>query len=412
MEYKAFKYQLKPNNQQKQTLDGYFGSVRFIWNKMLEANIAEYDLNKKFIWSIEFKNRLPKLKKEHEWLNEIPSQALQQKCDDLEKALKMTSSNRAKRFGFPKFKSKYCNTQSIRIPQQLKQIKFTNKQIKIPKMGWINWKKHRPLEGLAKSVTIKFENNRYFAIVLCELPDSAICVKAVGTEVVGIDLGLKEFAITSDGELIETPKFYRKQQKKLKRQQRQLSKKQKGSNNREKARKKLNKTHYKIKCQRNDFLHKISNQITNDYIFIAVEDLNVKGMTKNKKLSKSILDQGWAMFVSQLEYKSKNNGGCTVKIDRFAPSSKTCSSCGNIQPMPLNIRTYNCSCCGLIIDRDVNAAINIKKWGIEKLNRAGTVRIHACGDTNDGGDLSTNSSSYVSVKQEKFLSSDKKLQCL
>lgn len=407
MNHKAFKFLLKPNDQQKQSLTGYFGMTRFIWNKMLEANVNEYQKTKKFIWSQQFQKQIPLLKKEHHWLKEIPSQALQQKCDDLNQALRMTSSKRVKQFGFPKFKSKNDNTQSFRIPQQVGQIKFTNKQIKIPKMGWINWVKHRPLEGKVKSVTIKKEADRYFAIVICELPDAPTCVNAVDTEVVGIDLGVKDFGVTSDGETFETPAIYRKKQKKLKRQQRQLARKQKGSKNREKAKKKLNKTHYKIKCQRHNFTHQLSSQITNDYLFVAVEDLNIQGMIKNRKLSKSIADQGWAMFISQLEYKSKNNGGCTVKIDRFAPSSKTCSSCGNIQEMPLHIRTYNCNSCGFVMDRDHNAAINIKKWGIELINRAGTVRIYACGDTNDG-DQAYDWSSYVSMKQEKFFSLEKK----
>ena len=374
---------------------------------MLEANINEYNNTKKFIWSKSFQNQIPTLKNEHQWLKDIPSQSLQQKCDDLQQALKMTSSKRAKRSGFPKFKSKQDTTQSFRIPQQIKQIKFTNKQIKIPKLGWINWTKHRPLEGKVKSVTIKREYDKYFAVVLCELPEHSICENAVDSDVVGIDLGIKDFAITSDGEVFNSQKIYQKKQKKLRRQQRQLSKKKKGSKNREKARKKLNKTYQKIKNKRSDFTHKLSNQITNDYLFVAVEDLNIKGMVKNHKLAKAISDQGWAMFINQLIYKSKLNGGDTVKIDRFAPSSKSCSNCGNIQPMPLNIRVFSCNGCGMIMDRDANAAINIKKWGIDKINRCGTHQIYACGDTNVG-DQAYDWSRYVSEKQEKFLSLDKK----
>jgi putative transposase len=186
-------------------------------------------------------------------------------------------------------------------------------------------------------------------------------------------------------------------------QQQRLARKQKGSANREKARKKLNKTHRKIKNQRRDFIHKVSNQIAKGYIFVAVEDLNVKGMVKNKRLAKAISDQGWTIFVNQLEYKSASKGGCTVKIDRFAPSSKTCSSCGHVQPMPLSVRTYECGSCGYTEDRDVNAAVNIKNWGIVEINRCGTHRIHACGDTNNGGSVRTDPS-YVSLKQEKFFS--------
>ena len=221
-------------------------------------------------------------------------------------------------------------------------------------------------------------------------------------QLVGIDLGLKEFAITSDGEVFETPKLYRKKQKKLKRKQQVLARRKKGSANRTKARKALNKQHYKIKCQRQDFIHKASSQIAKDYLFIAVEDLNIQGMKKNKHLSKAISDQGWAGFIEQLMYKSKINGGCTVKINRWAPSTKTCSSCGNTQDIPLHVRTYECGC-GLTLDRDINAAINIKNWGRDEINRCGTHRIYACGDTTDG-EKAIDFSSYVSMNQEKFSS--------
>ena len=169
---------------------------------------------------------------------------------------------------------------------------------------------------------------------------------------------------TRDGEIFDTKKLYRKQQKNLKQFQRRLSRKKKGSNNRNKAKKKLNKLHYKIKCKRRDYTHKTSSSITKNYKFICVEDLNIKGMSKNRKLSKSILDQGLSMFVQQLEYKSRNNGRMTVKIDRFAPSTKTCHHCDHKQTVSLNEGVYNCESCGLVMNRDLNAAINIKRWAL------------------------------------------------
>jgi putative transposase len=381
--YKAFKFLLKPNTAQEQTLVKWMGASRWIWNHCLKLNQDTYKETKKFVFKHEMINQLPKLKNQHEWLKEIPSQALQQRCMDLDSAIQRVWKQGN---GFPKFKSRHVeHHNTLRIPQSNgHHINPRKKQIKIPKMGWVNWKRHRPLEGKLKSITIKRENDRWWCVCLCELPDSSVRENAIDDEAVGIDLGLKEFAITSDGEAFDTPKIYRKKQKKLSRQQRVLSRRKKGSANREKARKKLNRTHYKIKNQRKDFTHKISSQITKDYVFVAVEDLNIKGMAKNRKLAKSIADQGWATFVNQLEYKSKLNGGCTVKIDRWAPSSKTCSSCGNKQNMPLQIREYQCDSCGFVIDRDINAAINIKRWGIDKINRCGTHQIYACGDTNDG----------------------------
>lgn len=396
--YKAFKYRLKPNKEQEQQLMEWVGASRWIWNWCLETNKAEYEKTKRFIFRYDLKVQIPKLKKEHEWLKQIPSQALQNRVLDFSDALKRVWKQGN---GFPRFKSRHIEHHNTFRIDQVKtsnggHIKPTKTQIQIPKMGWVKWKKHRPLEGKLKNITIKQENGYWWCICLCDIGDEEQISQAPEDQLIGIDLGLKEFAITSDGEVFETPKLYRKKQKKLKRKQQILSRRKKGSKNREKARRALNKQHYKVKCQRQDFTHKASTAIAKQYSFMAVEDLNISGMKKNKHLAKAISDQGWAMFVNQLQYKSKLNGGCIVKIGRFKPSSKTCSSCGNIQPMPLNIRTYECSC-GLTLDRDHNAAINIRNWGRDEINRCGTHRIYACGDTTDGTMVS-----HVSTKQEKF----------
>ena len=404
--YRAFKYRIYPTNEQIRYFNEVIDSTRFIWNKMLEDNINEYKDSKKFIWAFSWLSKLVELKQEHNWLKNPPSQSLQQVCIDLEKALKMTSKKKSKRFGFPKYKHKKSVTQSFCIPKQNKRIKPTKTQIKIPKIGWIRWNKHRPLQGKIKYITIKKENDIWWCVCLCKLIDVKPITKGAESQVVGLDLGLTDFATLSNKTVIKTPKFYRMQQKKLRRRQQILARRIKGSKNREKARKQLNRTHYEIKCKRYDFLHKISNTIAKDYLFVSVEDLNVSGMKRNKYLSKSISDQGWAMFISYLNYKTETNGGKLVKIDRYAPSSKTCSSCGNKQDIPLHKRTYKCNSCGFEINRDLNAAINIKRWGIDQLNRCGTHQIHACEDTN-GEDISSDMSSYVSLKQEKFFTSGK-----
>jgi len=398
--YKSFKFRLKPTGEQAQVLTRWAGTARWLWNYYLDLNKQTYGETKKFVFKREMITSLPKLKTEHEWLRDIPSQALQQRCMDLDVAIQRIWKQGN---GFPKFKSKHIeHHNSFRITQTNGHIKPTKRQIQIPKLGWVSWIRHRPLEGKLKSITVKQENGFWWCVCLCEMPDVKSTTHALEDQVVGIDLGLTDFAVTSDGEVFDTPKFYRKKQKKLRRKQRQLSRKCKGSKNRDKARKQLNRLHYKIKCQRHDFTHKASSVITKQYRFVTVEDLNVDGMKKNRSLAKSISDQGWAMFVEQLTYKSKMNGGCVVKIGRFKPSSKTCSVCGNIQLMPLDVRVYECTC-GLVMDRDVNAAINIKLWGIEMTNRAGTARIYACGDTTDG-EKAIDFSSYVSVNQEKFSS--------
>ena len=403
--YKAFKYRLKPNKEQEQQLIRWVGASRWIWNWCLETNKTEYNKTKKFIFRYDLKIQLPKLKKEHAWLSELPSQALQNRVLDFSDSLKRVWKQGN---GFPKFKSKHIeHHNTFRIDQTNGHIKPTKTQIQIPKMGWVKWTRHRPIQGKLKNITIKQENGYWWCICLCDIGDISQITNANNDQLVGIDLGLTKFAITSDGEVFDTPKIYRKKQKKLKRKQQILARRKKGSANREKARKKLNKLHYKIKCQRQDFTHKTSSQITKDYLFIAVEDLNIKGMLKNRRLSKAITDQGWSMFVEQLIYKSRLNGGCTVKISRFAPSSKTCSSCGNIQDMPLSQRTYTCSSCGIEIDRDINAAINIKQWGRNEINRCGTHQIYACGDTTDGVKAIA-FTSHVSAKQEKFSSNWKR----
>ena len=395
--YKAFKYKLLPTKDQENILIQWMGCSRFIWNYCLSTNINHYQETKQFIFKKDLKLQLPKLKKLHPWLAEVPSQALQNRINDFDTAL-----SRVWKLGngFPKYKSKHIeHHNTIRIDQTNNHIKPIKKAIKIPKIGYVKWIKHRNLQGELKNITIKKENNFWYCICLCKLPDVNSITEYHDDEVIGIDLGLTDFAITSDGQVFDTPKLYRKQQKKLKKLQRQLSKKKKGSKNRNKAKMKLNKLHYKIKKQRHNYTHQMSDSITKNYLFICIEDLNIQGMTQNHKWSKSVMDQGLNMFVQQLMYKSKMNGGLTVKINRWLPSTQTCSHCDHKQKISLDERIFCCNNCGLVIDRDLNASINIKRWGIIELNRLGINQIYACGDTSDGDSLE---SSYVSMNQEKF----------
>ena len=398
--YKAYKFKLKPTAEQAQILVSWMGAGRWIWNQCLSQNQESYANTKKFIFRYDLSRQLPELKKTHAWLKDVPSQALQNRITDFNTALTRVWKQGN---GFPKYKSKHHeHHNTLRIDQTNGHINPRKKSIKIPKMGWVDWIQHRPIIGKLKSITIKQENNIWFCVCLCEIGDVALITQIDQLDIVGIDFGLKEFAVTSDGEVITTPRLYRKKAKKLARLQRQHSKKQKNSKNRAKARKKLRKLYHKIQCQRHDFTHKASSLITKNHRLIGVEDLNIKGMMRNRSLAKSIQDQGWAQFVSQLIYKSQSNGGATIKINRWLPNSKTCSSCGQTQSMPLSVRTYECNSCGMIADRDHNAAINIRRWAIEEINRCGTHQIYACGDTSNG-ELVYNNSSYVSLKQEKTL---------
>jgi len=403
MKYRYFRYRLKPTKEQIKTLESYGSATRWIWNHFLELNKKEYEANKKFMFRNEMLNSLPKLKKEQTWLKEVPSQALQQKLMDLEKAIKNCYRNK---FGFPKFKSKKHQSDSFRIPQssgETKLIKCTRKSIYIPKFGWVKWIKHRPLKGKLKSITIKQTGQHWYVSVLCEQEDDVLMNEV--NSVIGLDFGLHSFVTDSTGNRIESPKIYQKKLKDLKKRQKKLSRCMKGSNRRNKQRLRVAKLHQKIANIRKDFLHKLSRTIAKSWDVVGIEDLNIKSIGKNRHMAKSIFDSGWGFFIRCLEYKLKEKGGYLVKINRFYPSSKICSHCGKIKTIPLNVRTYECDC-GFVCDRDVNAALNIQREAINVLSRTGTVRIKARGDTS-GGDMAYAISSHVSMNREKFLSTGK-----
>lgn len=256
-------------------------------------------------------------------------------------------------------------------------------------MGWIKCQRHQPLLGKLVNVTIKKEHGTWYAVVLCELPDVQE-MPFNKDQSVGIDLGLNTFAVLSDGTQIETPKFYRKSEHKLKRAQRALSRKKKGSKNREKARLRLARIHLKIRNQRHNQIHQESRKIANSYLGVFVEDLNIEAI--KRRYGKSTSDQGWAQFIQALAYKCNH----LSRIDRFAPSSKTCNACGIKHDLTLS--DIEMPCCGL--DRDLNAALNIRDWGFDNYenNTAGTAG-SACGDAIAG---ITDITSSGSLKQEKF----------
>jgi putative transposase len=403
---KAFKFQLKPTPEQEQLLVQIAGNNRWLWNYLLAMNIEQYKTDNTFKFKYDMHLMLPELKENNPWLGLGPSQSLQQKCDDLDKALRMSFKSRKKKFGFPKFKKKGLCGESFRIPQSNgKQIKPKSQAIKIPKLGWVTWIKHRPLEGKLKSITIKQEGVRWYVVCLCSLPDVLPVMDISESEVVGIDVGLKDFAVTSDGEVFKSVNVFRNTENKLARAQRSLSRKTKGSANRNKQRKKVAVIHTTIKNKRRNFINQTVAAIAKQYKLVFVEDLNIAGMKKNRCLSKSISDQGWGMFAMQLKQKLDAEGGHLIKIGRYEPSTKTCSHCGTVKDMPLSARIYSCDQCGLEIDRDLNAAINIKSFGIS--NRGGTPRIHACGEPAIG-EVAYDTSRYDSLNQESFGSLDPK----
>lgn len=382
MVLKAYKYRIYPTASQIVLIEKHFGSTRFLYNYFLDYRQKEYAKGNKKVGYLVTQGELTKLKhfEEYKWLNECSSQSLQMALRDLDGAFTRFFK---KQGGYPKFKSKKHTHQSFTAPQN---IKVANNRVFFPKFAQegIKTKLHRemPNGALLKQATISKQNNQYFISILTEdhisIPKPIKAKKAVG-----LDMGIVHQLITSDGIKYPNEKHYVKSQKKLLQLQRRLSKKQKGSNNRNKAKLKVQKLHTKVANQRKDNLHKISNEITNQYDIICLETLNIKGLVKNARLAKSISDVAWSEFMRQLEYKASWRGKTIIKIDRWFPSSQICSNCGaTTGKKPLNIRKFDCAHCGIKdIDRDINAAINIRNYGLGQLdnrNTAGTVD-YACG---------------------------------
>ena len=356
--FKAFKYRIYPTEPQKELIAKHIGSSRFVFNLALETKNAAYISNKHNYSPFDLIKQLPELKKECPWLKEVNSQSLQQSIQNMDIAFKKFF----KGAGFPKFKSKR-DRQSFSIPQN---VIVKNNLLVIPKFKeGIKISLHRPTQGIVKSATISITpTGKYFVSILCDTKEE-IPTKALITEstTIGIDLGIKDFAITSDGEVFDNPKFLRKAQNKLKYVQRKYSK-HKGK----RTKKKLAKLHEDVVNKRKDFLHKVSTKLIRENQTIALETLAVKNMVKNHNLAQAINDVSWSTFVSMLEYKADWYGKNIIRIGQFSPSSKTCSNCGAInKELQLKDREWTCSSCNTLLDRDVNAACNIKSFALKNI---------------------------------------------
>jgi putative transposase len=360
---KSYKYKLKPSEEQIVLLNKHFGSVRFAYNFFLNERKKEYETNKNTINYYDNAKSLTELKKQEDyfWLNEINSQSLQDSLKNLETAYK--NFFRFKK-GFPKFKSKHTRN-SFCVPQF---VKLDNGKLKIPKFKEpIDLILSRTFTGTIKQCTIsKTPTNEYFVSILVETTHSV--VPKTGKSI-GIDLGIKDFVITSDGYKYKNNRYTKTYAKKLKENQQHLSRKTKGSNLYKKQKLKVAKLHKKITNSRLDNLHKVSTELIKKYDLIVLEDLNIKGMIKNHKLSKHISDVSWSKFIELLTYKAEWNGKKIVKVDRFFPSSKTCNCCGYInQNLKLDMREWTCPSCYTKLDRDLNASINILKEGYKQIS--------------------------------------------
>lgn len=363
--FKAYKYRIYPSDTQKVILSKNFGACRWVWNHFLDLKTKMYSQTGKGITYKEMALELKMIKKtpEYEWLNEINSQSLQQSLMHLDTAFSRFFKHMA---NYPQFKKKAHAGSSI-VPQH---FRMEGNKLYIPKFkDPIRVFKHREFDGEIRSMTIsRTSSGKYYASLLILQNDPELEIEEIKSETtIGIDVGLKSFMACSDGVQIGNPKKLITAQKKLKKTQRNISRKKKGSANRKKQSLKLARMHEHVANQRNDFLNKISDVLVRNYDTIAIEDLNINGMMKNHHLARAIGDAGWSSLLVMLKTKALQRGKNIIEIGRFEPSSKLCSRCGNIKhDLRLSDRTYHCNACGLTIDRDLNAAINIKKFALIK----------------------------------------------
>ena len=371
----AYQYRLYPDSSQQVMLKKTFGCCRFIYNRMLYDKKAAYEKDRK----------MPRItpaayKKEYEWLKEVDSLALANVQLHLEKAYQRFFDSSANRY--PRYKSKHDSSQSYTTNVVNGNIRIEGNRIRLPKVGMVKIRLHRkaPEEWRLKSVTVRMEaSGEYYASLLYEENSPKRAVPAAldresenqafqgkdhrDTRILGIDYAMHGLAVFSDGTRADYPGYYRKGQEKLAREQRRLSRCRKGSRNYEKQRRKAAKCHRKVRNQRKDFQHKLSRKIADRYDAVAVEDINMKGMSRSLHFGKSVMDNGYGMFREMLGYKLERQGKKLIKVDRFYPSSKRCSCCGAIkEELRLDERIYICAC-GNRMDRDINAAVNIREEG-------------------------------------------------
>lgn len=360
-----YSFRLYPNGPQRSALARAFGCARVVYNDALRAREAARAAGEAFPKTGDLSKLLiteAKTTGDRSWLGEVSAVILQQSLRDLDTAYRNFFDGlkgKRPRTGAPRFKSRKDNRQAVRFTANARWKITPGGDLSLPKIGDVRVKWSRVLPSAPSTVTVvKDAAGRYFASFVVETEPEPL---PTADHVVGIDLGLTHFVILSDGTKIDSPRFLRRAAKKLKREQQRLARKAQGSNNRAKARVKVARAHAQVADARREFHHQLSTEVIRDNQAVAIEDLAVKGLARTR-MAKSVHDAGWSSFVAMLEYKAAKYGRGFHRIGRFEPTSQVCSQCGvKDGPKPLNIREWTCAACGAVLDRDINAAVNVAK---------------------------------------------------